>query len=322
MAKYILKRFLLMILTFIIILTIEFVLVRMLPNQVAEGPGDFAAATRAMRDAWGYNEPVMVQYGIFLKNVVTKFDFGFCTKMGSYLQPTTEYIANRLPITILLNIYTMLISVPFGIAFGVYAALKKNKWQDNVISVFVMLFISVPSYVFAFIFQYFLGFKAGWFPIVLKTGTDWFSGAMFKSMILPIFSLSVGIIAGFMRFTRAELTETLTSDYMLLARTKGLTRRQATVRHALKNSLVPILPMILSQFVSILYGSIIIENIFSIPGVGSVFVNSVNLRDYSVFITISIFYLAVTLISGILIDISYGFVDPRIRMGGGKTNEY
>ncbi|QSX06852.1 ABC transporter permease [Sedimentibacter sp. zth1] len=322
MAKYILKRIGLMIITFMIIMTIEFVLVRMLPNQVAEGPGDFAAATRAMREAWGYNKPVMTQYGIFLKNVFTKFDFGFCTTVGTYLQPCTEYIAKRLPITVLLNVYTILFAVPLGIAFGVYAALKKNKWQDNVISVIIMLFISVPSYVYAFIFQYYLGFKAGILPIVLKSGTDWFSGAMFKSMILPIMSLGAGIIAGFMRFTRAELTETLTSDYMLLARTKGLTKRQATTRHALRNSLVPILPMILTEFIGILFGSIIFEQIFGIPGVGNIFVNSVLLKDYSLFITISIFYLAVGLISNIFIDISYGFVDPRIRMGGGKTNEY
>lgn len=322
MAKYIFKRLYLMILTFIIIVSMEFILVRMLPNQIPEGPGDFAQAAREMREAWGYNKPVLTQYGIFVKNVITKFDFGFCTKVGTYLQPTTEYISSRLPITILLNVYTMIFAVPIGIAFGVYAALRKNKWQDHVTSVLIMLFISVPSYVYAFIFQYTIGFKLGWLPIVLKSGTDWFSWPMFRSMLLPIISLSVGIIAGFMRFTRAELTETLTSDYMLLARTKGLTKSQATRRHAFRNSLVPILPMILAEFMAILYGSIVFEQIFGIPGVGKVLINSVTLRDYSLFITISIFYLVVGLSSNILIDISYGFVDPRIRMGGGKTNEY
>lgn len=322
MAKYIFKRICLMIMTFIIIVSIEFVLVRMLPNQIPEGPGDYADAARQMQKAWGYDKPILTQYGIFVKNVITKFDFGVCTKVGTYLQPTTEYIKSRLPITFLLNIYTMLYAVPLGIAIGVYAALKKNKWQDHLTSVLIMLFISVPSYVFAFIYQYTFGFKLGWFPIVLHPGTDWFSGPMLKSMIIPVLSLGTGLVAGFMRFTRAELTETLTSDYMLLARTKGLTRSQATRRHAFRNSLVPILPMILANFMAILYGSIIIEQIFGIPGVGSVLINSIMLRDYSLFITISVFYLIVGLSSGIFIDISYGFVDPRIRMGGGKTNEY
>ena len=145
---------------------------------------------------------------------------------------------------------------------------------------------------------------------------------MFVSMMLPILSLSFGTIAGLMRFTRAELTETLTSDYMLLARTKGLTRGQATVRHALRNSMVPILPMIIGEFIGILSGSLIIEKIFAIPGIGSVYVASIGLRDYNVFMAVSMFYTIVSLVAGLIIDLSYGFIDPRIRMGGGKTNEY
>jgi len=296
-------------------------MIRMLPNQIPPAQGDFGAAVKAMREAWGYNKPVLTQYGIFLKNVFTKWDWGFCTTVGTYLEPVTKYLSNKLPVTVILNVYTMLISVPLGIAFGVYAALRKNKWQDQFISVVIMLFISVPSFVYAFIVQYYMGFKAGWFPLVLKSGTNWFTWSMFHSMVLPIMALSFGIVAGFMRFTRAELTETLTSEYMLLARTKGLTRRQATMRHAFRNSLVPILPMIIAEFMGILMGSLIIERIFAIPGIGNVYIQSYNLRDYSVFMTISMFYLAIGLVTGILIDISYGLVDPRIRMGGGKTNE-
>ena len=130
-----------------------------------------------------------------------------------------------------------------------------------------------------------------------------------------MFSLAFGEIAGLCRFTRAELTETLTSDYMLLARTKGLTRSQATVRHALKNAMVPILPMIIGSFIGILGGSMIIEQIFSIPGVGRLYIQSISLFDYDVFMTDTIFYTFVGLLGGIVTDISYGFIDPRIRMG-------
>lgn len=321
MAKYIVKRISLMFVSFFVIMSICFVLVRLLPNPVQEGQGNFAEAVHAMRDAWGYNKPIMVQYGIFLKNVITKFDWGFCTTVGPFLHPVMEYIGDKLPATILVNLFALLFSVPLGLLFGIYAALKKNKWQDQIISVTIMLFISVPAYVYAFIVQYTLGFKLSLFPIVMKSGTDWFSASMLKSIVLPVLSLSFGTMASLMRFTRAELTETLTSEYMLLARTKGLTKRQATFRHAFRNSLVPILPMIIAEFIGILGGSLIIESIFAVPGIGKVFLASISNRDYSLFLALSMFYTFIGLLAGILVDISYGFIDPRIRMGGGKNNE-
>ena len=146
-------------------------------------------------------------------------------------------------------------------------------------------------------------------------GGSWFTPKMLESMVLPVLALSFGEIAGLCRFTRAELTETLTSDYMLLARTKGLTRSQATTRHALKNAMVPILPMIISSFIGILGGSMIIEQIFQIPGVGQLYVEAVTQLDYDIFMLDSIFYTFVSLLAGIVVDISYGFIDPRIRMG-------
>ena len=170
--------------------------------------------------------------------------------------------------------------------------------------------------------QYFLYFKAGLFPLTVSSladaGGSWFTWTMFYSMIPPIIALSFGQIAGLCRFTRAELTETLTSDYMLLARTKGLTRSQATTRHALKNAMVPILPMIISTFISILAGSMVIEQIFAIPGVGQLYIRSINLLDYDVFMMDTVFYVFVGLLAGIVVDISYGFIDPRIRMGKKK----
>ena len=209
--------------------------------------------------------------------------------------------------------------MPIGILTGVFAAIKKNTWWDSFISTAVMIFISVPSYVYAFLVQYFLYFKLGWIPLTVYSladaGGSWFTGKMFYSMIGAIIALSFGEIAGLCRFTRAELTETLTSDYMLLARTKGLTRSQATVRHALKNAMVPILPMIIGSFISVLSGSMIIEKIFAIPGVGQLYIQSINLLDYDVFMMDTVFYTFVGLLAGIVVDISYGFIDPRIRMG-------
>ena len=315
---YILKRIGAMILTLIVIFVMSFVLIKLLPVEKSIGQGNAARIEEARREALGYYKPIMEQLWIYTKNILTKWDWGTSWKID-YMADVGDVIATRLPPTMLINVYSLLFSVPVGILLGIFAAIKKNKWQDQLISVMIMLFISVPSYVYAFLVQYILGFKAGWFPLVTSSlydaGNSWFSWTMFHSMVLPVLSLSFGDIAGLARFTRAELTEQLSSDYMLLARTKGLTRSQATVRHALKNAMVPILPGIISMFVGVIGGSIIIEQIFGVPGIGALFLKSINLRDYDVFMASSMFYTVIGLAANILIDLSYGFLDPRIRMG-------
>lgn len=316
MFKYVLKRIALMMVVFMIIMTVCFTLIKLLEPEVPMG--SMGAVEEARREALGYNEPIMVQYGIYLKNILTEFDWGTSWKID-YMIPVGEVISSRLLPTILLNVFSILISIPIGIGLGIFAALKKNRWQDNFISTAVMVFISVPSYVYAFILQYWLGFKLGLFPIVLSSlydaGGSWFSGVMLKSMVLPVMALSFGTIASLTRFTRAELTEALTSEYMLLARTKGLTKRQATIRHALKNAMVPILPSIISLFIGIMSGAMIIEKIFAVNGIGQLYLKSISFLDYDVFIATSMFYTIISLAGTIVVDLSYGFLDPRIRMG-------
>ena len=306
-----------MVFTLFVIVTICFMLIRILPREL---PTD-KVLQQIILDRWealGYNEPLLTQYWIYLKNIFTEWDFGTSWYI-SFRTPAWDVLTGRLLPTVLVNLYSLLVAVPIGILTGVFAAIKKNTWWDSFISTAVMIFISVPSYVYAFLVQYFLYFKLGWIPLTVYSladaGGSWFTGKMFYSMIGAIIALSFGEIAGLCRFTRAELTETLTSDYMLLARTKGLTRSQATVRHALKNAMVPILPMIIGSFISVLSGSMIIEKIFAIPGVGQLYIQSINLLDYDVFMMDTVFYTFVGLLAGIVVDISYGFIDPRIRMG-------
>lgn len=318
MLKYVLKRIVLMLFTFFVITTICFLLIKMLPQEMPTDK-NLSAQIQARWEALGYNKPLLVQYGIYLKNIITKWDFGTSWYLER-MKPVTEVMGKRLLPTVLVNFYSLIISIPLGILLGIIAAIRKNRWEDQVISVLIILFVSVPSYVYAFIVQYL--FYSKWHIVVKPTilaledaGGSYLTWAMFKSMIPAIVSLSFGEIAGLCRFTRAELTETLTSDYMLLARTKGLTKGQATVRHALKNAMVPILPMIISSFIGILGGSMIIEQIFAIPGVGELYIKSIQQLDYDVFMLDSIFYTFVGLLAGIVVDISYGFIDPRIRMG-------
>ena len=178
-----------------------------------------------------------------------------------------------------------------------------------------MIFVSVPSYISAFLVQYFLCFKLQWFPLQCDPGTNFVNLHMIYSLIPAILSLGAGTVAGLARYTRAELTEVLTGDYMLLARTKGLTRAQATVRHAMRNAMVPIFPMIIGEFIGIIGGSLIIEQFFGIPGVGPLYIKSITALDYNMFMLLTCFYTFIGLLSNILIDISYGFIDPRIRIG-------
>ncbi len=317
MFKYALQRFCYMVLVLFIITFMCFTLVRLLPASTLP-PGDpHTEIVEARREAAGYNEPIIVQFGLFLKNIFTKFDWGVSDKLF-FGQDVWKIFVERLPASMIVNLYSILVSIPIGIALGVFAALKKNTWMDYAISTLTMVVISVPSFVYAFVIQYVFSFKLKLLPFVMKSGTDWLSWDMFVSMLPAIMSMAFGTIAGFTRTTRAELTEVLTSEFMLLARTKGLTRAQATIRHAMRNCFVVIVPSIFGSFIGILGGSLIIEKIFSIPGVGGLTLNAINGRDYPIFMLTTVFYTAIGLVAGLVVDVSYGFIDPRIRMGSKK----
>lgn len=317
MIKYVIKRLLLLLFTFIIITTMCFFLVKLLPLAPVDTFGKDAAIIEARREALGYNKPIIEQYFIFLTRTLIGGDWGVGETAKYQAVPILDVFLEKLPNTIYINVFAMIISVPIGLALGIFAALKKNKWQDHVISIGVMIFISVPSYVYAFLVQYIFCFKLQWFPLFYNTSSGYFTWTTFSSALPAILSLSFGTIAGLTRYTRAELTEVLTSEFMLLARTKGLTKAQATTRHALRNSMVPIFPSIIAQFIGIIGGSLIIENIFSINGVGPLYVESItgSTPDYNMFMLLTCFYCLIGLLSGIVIDLSYGFIDPRIRMG-------
>ena len=319
MVKYVLKRIGLMFFTLLVIMTMCFVLIKLLPLPAIKVMGRDVNLILAKRELMGYNKPIMVQYYRYLRLIVTEWDWGVGEQMYEGLS-IWKIMMTKLPYTVLVNLYSILIAIPIGLIFGIYAALKKNKWQDHVISTLVIVFYTVPSYVYAFLVQYFLCYKLQLFPLTIYSQQEaaLLSGKMFLSMLPAIISLGFGVVAGLTRYTRAELSEVLTGDYMLLAQTKGLTRAQAISRHAMRNAMVVILPMIIGEFIGILGGSLIIENIFSIPGVGSLYVTSINLRDYNFFMALTVFYTVIGLASGIVIDISYGFIDPRIRMGAKK----
>ena len=316
MFKYICKRIGLMLLTFSIIFTVCFVLIKLLPIATSNvSVGEDRAKIEALIEARGYNKPIPEQFVLYIKRML-KGDFGMGINMPEYrYDPVWDVFTEKLPPTVLINVYSSLFAVPTGIALGILAALKKNRWQDHLISTGVMVFISVPSFVYASLLLYIVCFRLGWFPLTMKSGFDYFTKDMFLSMVPAVFAMSFGSIAGYARFTRAELTEVLTSEFMLLARTKGLTKAQATTRHALRNAMVPIFPSIVGEFISVMSGSLIIEKIFGIPGVGDLYLTAINAPDYDFFMMLSGFYMLLGLAASLVIDLSYGVIDPRIRMG-------
>ena len=331
MFKYVSKRLGLMLFTFFIIFTMCFVLIKLLPiptnalpgqdpeivMKTLEGRGWITNIKEGENGVWTYDRvPILIQFGTYIKRIVTQGDFGIVTTYGEYLNMNIwQVFVSHLPPTILINIYSTLIGVPIGLGLGILAALKKNKWQDQVINIFIILLISVPAIVLGLMIQYVFCFKLGWFPLTMSTSNEYFTWEVFRSMLPAVFALCLGSIAGYARYTRAELSEVLTGEFMLLARTKGLTKGQAIYRHAMRNSMVVIFPSILSEFISVLSGSLIIERMFGINGVGGLYLNSITFQDYDFFMLLSGFYTLVNLTAGIVIDISYGFIDPRIRMG-------
>ena len=346
MGKYVLKRFILTFFTLFIILSITFILLKLLPFQRPIG-GDsvqvpyydrqfnlgYVYRLDAPTDKYGellyksptikgktnyyYQVPVMEQYTSWLKNIFTEWDWGD----SKYIQPNVKasvIIMNKIPYSLRLNIISLIFSLPLGILLGIWAALKKNTATDHIISTMVMIFISIPSFVLITFILAFFAYKFELLPSTWPTDTAPFAMKL-KGYIIPVFCLSFGSVCGYCRSTRAELCDVLESDYLLLARTKGLTRRQAITRHALKNAMVPIFPGILMEFVGLLSGSMILEELYGIPGTGKLFVMALQAKDFDLLFVDMAFYTMISLLAGIIFDLSYSIIDPRIRMGA-KNN--
>lgn len=325
MFRYIMKRIGLMLVTFLILVFITFYLMKLLPDSYVPPFGTDPNQWEAIRIREGLDKPILEQFGIWIKNIFNSPEgvngpyFGYSFYEN---RDVVKVLVSRIPETIKINIFPFLISVPLGILLGMIAALKKNTKVDHAISFFVMLFISIPSFVVAVLLQYFVVYKwkllgsAFVLPGSDAQGNLW---ASIASRILPTIVLSTGMIAGWTRTLRAELTEVLTSEYMLLAKSKGLSTRQVTSRHAFRNAFVPFAPAIIGGFVSLMGGSIVIEEAFRVAGIGGVYIRAYGNRDIPLIMIIMMFYTAIGLLSSIVGDISYGFIDPRIKMGAGRS---
>ncbi len=316
MFKYICGRIGAMLLTLFLVMTLSFWIIRLMPMTIFENPEVSPEIQRKLEDRMHLHEPMVVQYYYFIEGIVTQGDFGTSVKIRPGLD-VFEILSSRIPATVVLNVFSLLLSIPLGIIFGTWAALKRNKATDTVISFFIVVFISVPSFVFASVLQYLFTFIWPIFP-TLYNAQDPNFGVRLYSMVLPIIALSLNPIASIARYLRGELIETLSSDFMLLARTKGLTNTEATFKHAFRNSLVPIANTIIPMITGIMGGSLVIEKIFSVNGMGGQLIDSILGGDHFLTVALLIFYSAISLFTILIVDISYGIIDPRIRVGGKK----
>jgi ABC-type dipeptide/oligopeptide/nickel transport system permease component len=209
------------------------------------------------------------------------------------------------------------ISVPIGIVLGIWAALKKNKLTDHIISTAIIVFRSVPGFVLLIMLMLILCYNNKILPTQWpsQTASD---KTKFLGYILPVFYLTIGPICSYCRSVRAELCDVMSSDYLLLARTKGLTKSQAIIRHGLKNAMVPLFPGIIAEFFGLLGGAMILESLYGINGIGKLFLTAFNAKDYNVLFVDMAIFTTMGLLANVLLDLSYGFIDPRIRMGAKK----
>jgi oligopeptide transport system permease protein len=268
------------------------------------------------RTLWVFEKvPIATQYGEWLNNVFTKFDWGTSTRIAIN-QDVTVVLGRTFKYTIGVNLWVLVLQIPFGLLIGAIAAIKKDKLFDNFTSILIMVFISLPSFVVIMLLMKWFGSDLGWLPYQWPSEQA-SSTQKFLGYFIPVSSLALGGIAGLSRRVRAELAEGLTQDFVLLARTKGLSKRQSIFRHALRLSLTPILPGIIFSFVGLLGGAGITEQVYGIPGAGRLFIDA-SLRgapDYNIIMYDTAFFGFIGLFTGILIDMSYGLVDPRIKMG-------
>lgn len=316
MVKYIIQRIIAAFLTFLVILVVVFFVLHAMPGNIIDFSPKLDPAIRALiRAKYHLDDPVIVQFGYTMKDYL-HFDFGYSLKVRPGV-PVFTCILERLPVTIQLNYFSALVILPFGLLFGIIMALKKDTLLDHVVSSIVILLISVPSFVLAAVMQFVLGFKLEWFPLILSAETH-LTMTKFYSMIMPILALSFGGIASIARTLRAELAEVLTMDFMMLAKAKGLNYHQTIVLHALRNSCIPLASTFLYLFLGVLSSSLVIEQIFGVPGLSKTLLQAINGKDHWLTMGIVIFYVLIGLFMAILADLSYGVVDPRIRMGGKK----
>lgn len=308
MVKYTLKRVLYMLITLFIIASVTFVLMKFLPGTPYRNQEKLSdEQIHMMNEKYGLNDSIPVQYLNYMTGLV-KGDLGVSFQLDN--RPVSEILSALIGPSVQLALEAMAFGVIFGILLGVIAAMYQNRWPDYTSTFIAILGKSVPSFVFATVLQYWLGAKLQIFPVA-----GW---GTFADTILPAFALAMFPLATAARFMRTELIDVFASDYVLLAKAKGNSRTEVAVKHAIRNALIPLITVLGPLSVALMTGSLVIENIYGIPGIGSQFVSSIQTNDYPVIMGTTILFAVMLVFVILVVDILYGLIDPRIRVSGGR----
>ena len=308
MVKFLAKRIFYLLLTLFIVVTVTFFLMKLMPGTPLTNEAKLSPSERYMvLKQYGLDKPVWQQYISYLVNAV-QGNFGTSFQFSD--QPVSYLISSRMGPSLLLGAQAMVVGVIAGIVVGAIGAIKKSTWVDTSTTIISILGISIPSFVFSVLLQYVIALQWRALPIAGWNG--------FAYTILPTLALAAMPLAESARFVRTEMVDVLSSDYIELARAKGLSKFGIIYHHALRNSLIPLVTIIGPLAVNIMTGSLVVENIFAIPGIGEQFVNSVLTNDYPTIMGLTVMYCFLLCVVLLITDIVYGIIDPRIRVAGGR----
>lgn len=308
--SYIIKRILNALVVLWVVITITFFLMHAIPG------GPFTAekslppyVLHSIEERYKLNDPIYVQYGDYLTNLV-QGDLGPSFKYPG--RSVNDIIKDGFPVSFKLGMEAILLAIIIGIPSGVIAATHKDKWQDKFVNFFTTLGVAVPSFVVAALLIYVLSTKLHLLPAAMWNG--------WRYEIMPALALSGMPMSFIARLTRSSMLDVLSQDYIKTAKAKGLSWSKVLVKHALPNSLIPVITYIGPMTAGILTGSFVIETIFAIPGLGQYFVTSIYNRDYTVILGVTIFYSVIVIVLNMLVDLIYPLLDPRIKLGEEKSD--
>ncbi len=305
MLRFIIRRVVIIIPMLFIIVSLTWGLIRLAPGNFYTGEKRLTPAVEQnLREKYGLNRPWYVQYGRVLWNIA-RFDFGTSLKYEG--QSVNQILWRAVPVSAALGVTAYLLALLIGITTGTLAALRQNSWIDYASMALAMIGISIPNFVLGPLLVLLFSLTLFWFPPAL------WNGFASKSLVLPALTLSAIYIAYIARLTRSGMLEVLRSDYIRTARAKGLSERAVVFRHALRGGLLPVVSFSGPALAFLITGTVVVEKVFSLPGLGNYFINACFNRDEPLIIGIVAFIAVAVLVFNLLVDISYGFIDPRIR---------
>ena len=305
--KYIGKRLLISLVTLFVILVVLFLIVKLLPGSPINNERLSETQRAAIEARYGLDQPILTQFVNYVKNMLTG-DFGVSYNMYKDM-PVASLVGSAAKISFMYGLSAVIIGGVLGTLLGVFAALHKNTIWDTLATVISVIGVSVPSFVFAMMILILFASKLHIFP------TQYSSMNPIGSSIMPVMALSVGVIANVARFTRTEMVSVMNSEYMTSAKAKGLDSKTLIFKHALRNALIPVVTILGPILVNLMTGTMVVEKICGVPGLGKLLINSILSNDVNIILACSFLYAAMYIVMMLIIDVSYGIIDPRIRLG-------